>query len=123
MAIHREEVLHVARLARLALDDDEVERLTGQLNSILEHMDRLNDVDLRDGMTSEELPPPLAPRTMAPDPLHTSVAEMAPSERDGFFIVPRLASHEAAESGTVDGHDRSEDSGSADSDAQDVDRR
>lgn len=48
MAITREEVLHVARLARLELTDDEVERLTGQLSAILEAVSKVSELDLSD---------------------------------------------------------------------------
>jgi aspartyl-tRNA(Asn)/glutamyl-tRNA(Gln) amidotransferase subunit C len=48
MAISREDVLHVARLARLALTDDEVERLTGELDKILEAVSIVTELDLAD---------------------------------------------------------------------------
>ncbi|MBU0516433.1 MAG: Asp-tRNA(Asn)/Glu-tRNA(Gln) amidotransferase subunit GatC [Proteobacteria bacterium] len=43
--ITRAEVEHVARLARLELDEATVERMTGQLNDILSHMDKLGELD------------------------------------------------------------------------------
>ena len=46
MAITREEVLHVAKLARLALTDEEVERLGGQLDVILEAVGKVSELDL-----------------------------------------------------------------------------
>ena len=48
MAITREEVLHVAKLARLELTDDEVERLTGELSAILAAVSKVNELDLSD---------------------------------------------------------------------------
>jgi len=48
MAISREEVLHVARLARLALTEDEVERLTSELGAILEAVGIVAELDLAD---------------------------------------------------------------------------
>ena len=48
MAISRDEVLHVARLARLALTDDEVERLTGELDAILDAVGIVSELDLAD---------------------------------------------------------------------------
>jgi aspartyl-tRNA(Asn)/glutamyl-tRNA(Gln) amidotransferase subunit C len=48
MAISRDEVLHVARLARLALTDDEVERLTSELGAILEAVGVVAELDLVD---------------------------------------------------------------------------
>jgi aspartyl-tRNA(Asn)/glutamyl-tRNA(Gln) amidotransferase subunit C len=44
--IDREQVLHVARLARLELSDEEVERMAGELSGILEHVDRISELDL-----------------------------------------------------------------------------
>ena len=46
--IDREQVLHVARLARLHLDDSEVERMAGELSGVLEHVDRIAALDLDD---------------------------------------------------------------------------
>ena len=48
MAITRDEVLHVARLASLELTDDEVERLTGELSAILEAVSKVSELDLSD---------------------------------------------------------------------------
>ena len=48
MGITREEVLHVAKLARLELTEDEVERLTGQLGAILEAVSKVSELDLSD---------------------------------------------------------------------------
>jgi aspartyl/glutamyl-tRNA(Asn/Gln) amidotransferase C subunit len=45
MAISKEEVLHVARLARLALTDEEVERLGAQLNAILEAVGKVSELE------------------------------------------------------------------------------
>ena len=45
MAITREEVLHVAKLASLELTDDEVERLTGELSAILEAVSKVSELD------------------------------------------------------------------------------
>jgi aspartyl-tRNA(Asn)/glutamyl-tRNA(Gln) amidotransferase subunit C len=46
--ITREEVLHVAKLARLELSDDEVDRFTEQLSAILEAVDKVSELDLSD---------------------------------------------------------------------------
>jgi len=45
MAISREDVLHVARLARLELDEPEVERMIGDLGKILEYVATLSELD------------------------------------------------------------------------------
>ena len=44
--IDREQVLHVARLARLELTDDEVSKIAGELSHILEHVERIGELDL-----------------------------------------------------------------------------
>jgi aspartyl-tRNA(Asn)/glutamyl-tRNA(Gln) amidotransferase subunit C len=46
--IDREQVLHVARLARLRLADDEVEAMTGELSSVLDHIEKIGELDLDD---------------------------------------------------------------------------
>jgi aspartyl-tRNA(Asn)/glutamyl-tRNA(Gln) amidotransferase subunit C len=46
--IEREQVLHVAKLARLGLSEEEVERMAGELSGILEHVDRIAELDLDD---------------------------------------------------------------------------
>lgn len=48
MAITPEEVLHIARLARLELSEDDVRLFTGQLGKILEYMNKLNELDIRE---------------------------------------------------------------------------
>ena len=46
--IEREQVLHVAKLARLGLSEEEVETMAGELSGILEHVDRIAALDLED---------------------------------------------------------------------------
>jgi aspartyl-tRNA(Asn)/glutamyl-tRNA(Gln) amidotransferase subunit C len=48
MAISRDEVIHVARLARLELAEDELERFAEQLNAILEAVGKVGELDLED---------------------------------------------------------------------------
>ena len=48
MAISKEEVLHVARLARLELSDDEVARFQSQLSAILDAVSKVSELDLAD---------------------------------------------------------------------------
>ena len=44
--IDREQVLHVARLARLRLSEEEIERMTGELSTILDHIEKIGELDL-----------------------------------------------------------------------------
>jgi aspartyl-tRNA(Asn)/glutamyl-tRNA(Gln) amidotransferase subunit C len=91
MAISREEVLHVARLARLELTDEEVERFTEQLSAILEAVAKVSELDLAD---VEPTAHPLdLVNVWAPDeprpsiPVDDALAN-APEREAGFFKVP-----------------------------------
>jgi aspartyl-tRNA(Asn)/glutamyl-tRNA(Gln) amidotransferase subunit C len=91
MAITRADVEHVARLARLALRDDEIERFQEQLNAILEAVGKVSELDLAD------VPPTSHPLALVnvfePDeprpslPLEDALAN-APEREGGFFRVP-----------------------------------
>ena len=102
MAISREEVRRIAALAALRLSDDEADRLAGELADILDHFDALRELGTgqhRDTGAHGDTGTPLRPDAGAPDPLDYPPGEAAPAFEDGFFTVPRLASHgEAAES-------------------------
>ncbi|MDQ2700180.1 MAG: Asp-tRNA(Asn)/Glu-tRNA(Gln) amidotransferase subunit GatC [Actinomycetota bacterium] len=89
--IEREQVLHVAKLSRLKLDESEVSQLEGELSSILEHVDRLAEIDI-DGVepTSHVVPLENVLRDDVPRPsLDRDVAlSQAPDPLDGAFRVP-----------------------------------
>jgi aspartyl-tRNA(Asn)/glutamyl-tRNA(Gln) amidotransferase subunit C len=91
MAITREEVLHVARLARLELTEDEVERFTEQLSAILEAVAKVSELDLSD---VEPTAHPLdLVNVWAEDEPRPSIAleealANAPEREGGFFKVP-----------------------------------
>ena len=89
--IDREQVLHVARLARLRLGEEEIERMEGELSGILEHVDRITELDL-DGVepTSHvvELENVLRPDEPRPSWPRERVLEQAPDPADGAFRVP-----------------------------------
>ena len=94
MAITRDDVLHVAKLAELGLTEEEIERLQQQLNAILEAVGKVSELDLAD------VPPtshPLAvvnvfgvdePRPSLP---LEDVFANAPAREDDFFRVPPSA--------------------------------
>ena len=91
--ISREDVAHVARLARLALTDPELETMREQLNAILGHIDALKAVDTT-GVepTSHAVPQFNVMREDEPRPC-SSVEEMlanAPDRAGDFFRVPRI---------------------------------
>jgi aspartyl-tRNA(Asn)/glutamyl-tRNA(Gln) amidotransferase subunit C len=82
--IDRAQVLHVARLARLELDDAEVERMSRELSAVLDHIERIGELDLADvaatshvvdvvnALRADEPRPSLAPEvalSAAPEPV------------------------------------------------------
>lgn len=97
MAITREEVSHLAHLSRLALRDDELDLLVGQLDVILGAVARVAEVAAADiPPTSHSVP---LTNVMRPDVVRPSlpVAEVlagAPAVEDGRFLVPRILDEE-----------------------------
>jgi aspartyl-tRNA(Asn)/glutamyl-tRNA(Gln) amidotransferase subunit C len=91
--ISEEEVRHVANLARLGLTEDEVKRMSGQLDAILESIDQIGELDL------EGVPPttnalnltnvlrPDEPRQCLPP---KEALSTAPDTVDDLFAVPRI---------------------------------
>jgi aspartyl-tRNA(Asn)/glutamyl-tRNA(Gln) amidotransferase subunit C len=91
MAISRDDVLHVAALARLELTEDEIDRLAGQLNDILAAVGKVSELDLSDVLpTSHPLDVVNAFRPDEPRPsLALEDAFANAPERDGdHFRVP-----------------------------------
>ncbi len=89
--IDREQVLHVAKLARLKLTEDEVERMAGELSQILGHVERMTELDLEgveptshavqlENVLREDVPRPSLPRERA--------LESAPDATESGFRVP-----------------------------------
>lgn len=103
MPVTREDVLHIAELARLGVDAARADELTKELSAILSHMEVLSQVDT--GTVSPTAAvgaggTPLRPDVGVPALMSGTLASFAPKMRDGFFIVPRLATHEdSSESG------------------------
>ena len=93
MAITREDVLHVARLARLEIPDGEVDRVRDELGAILEAVGKVAELDLSDveptshpldivNVWAEDKPRPSLPREDA--------LANAPDPEDGQFRVPAV---------------------------------
>ena len=93
MALTREEVLHVANLARLSLNPEEVDRLTSQLNDILAYVEKLQEVDTT-GV------PPMAHAVpvynvfredeVSPGLSREEGLANSPAQEEGTFVVPRI---------------------------------
>lgn len=97
MAVTLDDVRHIAGLARLGLTDERAQSLVAELNTILEHMDVLSKVDttgIEPGAGVGAAGLPLRPDVGPPIPLAREREAFAPSMRDGFFLVPRLSTHE-----------------------------
>lgn len=91
------DVRHVASLARLGIEPPKIAQLVRELNGILEHMDVLARVDTSSiqPFVPEQLDTmPLRPDEGRSVALARPLNEIAPETRDGFFLVPRLATHE-----------------------------
>jgi aspartyl-tRNA(Asn)/glutamyl-tRNA(Gln) amidotransferase subunit C len=99
VAVTLDDVRHIASLARLGLTDDRAHALVRELNMILEHMDVLSRVNT-EGVSEISgiggAGTPLRPDVGPPIPLERAREGIAPRMQDGFFLVPRLATHDDA---------------------------
>ena len=97
MSVTTDEVRKVADLARLAIAEERLPSLVAELNRILGHMDVLSKVKTGESVPAEGVGAagtPLRTDTGGSVPLHRPIADMAPAVRDGFILVPRLATHD-----------------------------
>jgi aspartyl-tRNA(Asn)/glutamyl-tRNA(Gln) amidotransferase subunit C len=88
--IDREQVLHVARLARLELTEDEVGRMTGELSAILDHIEKISTLDL-DGVPPTthvvDVPNALRPDEPRPSlPRDVALANAPAVDEEGFSV-------------------------------------
>lgn len=93
MALSESEVRHVALLARLALSDEQIETLQGELNSILGHIDTIQQLDLA-GVEPTAHAIPMVNETRPDEPrpgLSRDLAlKNAPQAEDGAFVIPQI---------------------------------
>lgn len=93
MKISRKEVTHVARLARLKLDQKQVELFTTQLNTVLEYMEKLQEVDTSKVKPTFHVTPmhnvfredDVRPSLSKDEPLKN-----APEKTEDCFVVPKV---------------------------------
>ena len=105
MSISGSDVRHVAALARLAIDEARLPSLVAELNGILSHMEVLQGVNLPSADDSHDRPSmPLRPDVQGAVEVSGGLSAFAPAVRDGFFLVPRLATHGSA-GASADAHD------------------
>lgn len=89
--LDREQVLHVARLAKLELDESEVERMSAELSGILDHVARISELDL-EGVAPTSHVVDVSSVVRADEPVECLprdvVLAAAPEPVDGGFGVP-----------------------------------
>jgi aspartyl-tRNA(Asn)/glutamyl-tRNA(Gln) amidotransferase subunit C len=91
--ISKDDVAHVARLARLHLDEEQLERFTDQLGAVLEHAADIAALDIDDvPPTAHPLPlvNVLRDDEVRPGLDREEVLAQAPAAEDGRFRVPRI---------------------------------
>jgi aspartyl-tRNA(Asn)/glutamyl-tRNA(Gln) amidotransferase subunit C len=89
--IDREQVVHVARLARLRLSDEELERMSSELSGILDHIEKINELDLDDVEPTShvvELENVLRPDEPRPSWPRERMLDGAPDASEDGFRVP-----------------------------------
>jgi aspartyl-tRNA(Asn)/glutamyl-tRNA(Gln) amidotransferase subunit C len=89
--IGREQVLHVAKLARLRLADVEIERMSSELSGILDHIEKIEELDLDDVEPTSHvvaLENVLRPDEPRPSWPREQILEVAPDAGEGGFRVP-----------------------------------
>jgi aspartyl-tRNA(Asn)/glutamyl-tRNA(Gln) amidotransferase subunit C len=95
MAISREDVLHVARLARLEIPEDQIERVQAELGAILEAVGKVSELDL-EGVEPTSHPLDLVNAWDEDEPRPSLSREdalaNAPDPADGAFRVPAVGS-------------------------------
>jgi aspartyl-tRNA(Asn)/glutamyl-tRNA(Gln) amidotransferase subunit C len=93
MSVDSDTVRRVARLARIAVADEEVEPLRGELNAILAFVEQLNEVDI-DGVEPMTSVTPMAMKKRADRVTDGGIADdivkNAPAAQDHFFLVPKV---------------------------------
>ena len=94
MKITRETIEHVANLARLRFEGEEIESFISQLNDILQFVGKLNELDTSDVQPTSHMfftKTPMREDTVRAEPSPTAkLLENAPQRRDSFYVVPRV---------------------------------
>ncbi|MFC1537234.1 Asp-tRNA(Asn)/Glu-tRNA(Gln) amidotransferase subunit GatC [Gemmatimonadota bacterium] len=93
MAVSKEEVQKIADLARLHLDEDEAERMTRDMNAILDYVEKLNQVDTENVSPLSWLEGKQTPMQADRNEIFDNTDEAlknSPKAEGRFFIVPRV---------------------------------
>lgn len=93
MSVDADTVRRVARLARIAVANDDVEPLRGELNAILAFVEQLGEVDV-DGIEPMTSVTPMAMKMRKDEVTDGGIPEQivqnAPARDDDFFVVPKV---------------------------------
>ena len=93
MSVDADTVRRIAHLARIAVAEDEVEHLRGELNAILAFVEQLSEVDV-EGVEPMTSVIPMAmkkrPDEVTDGGIPDDILKNAPAAQDGFFMVPKV---------------------------------
>jgi aspartyl-tRNA(Asn)/glutamyl-tRNA(Gln) amidotransferase subunit C len=93
MSVDAATVRRIAHLARIAVAEDEVEHLRGELNAILAFVEQLSEVDV-EGVEPMTSVTPMAmrkrPDEVTDGGIPDDILKNAPAAQDGFFVVPKV---------------------------------
>lgn len=90
MNIDRDEARRIAKLAHLELDDAALERVAGEMTTILGYIDQLREVNVEGIELAAGAATPMRDDTPRPSIARELAARNAPSWTDGFFVVPQV---------------------------------
>ena len=93
MSVTKDDVRKVARLSRIAVSEQHVEELVGELNGILSWIDQLNEVDIEGVEPMTSVTPQRLKRredVVTDGDQQDRVLANAPDAREGFFAVPKV---------------------------------
>ena len=93
MSLQRSDVEKIAHLARLAVDDAQLDRVAGDLSRILDLVEQMSEVDT-EGVTPMAHPLHMAQRLRADEPAESvdrdDYQRIAPSTESGLYLVPKV---------------------------------
>lgn len=93
MSVDASTVRRIARLARIAVAEDEVAHLQGELNAILAFVEQLSEVDVEGVEPMTSVTPMRMPQRediVTDGEIRDKILKNAPAEQGGFFLVPKV---------------------------------
>ncbi|NTW50368.1 MAG: Asp-tRNA(Asn)/Glu-tRNA(Gln) amidotransferase subunit GatC [Chlorobiales bacterium] len=93
MSVTKQDVEYIANLARLSFNEDEKEKMTKELNTILSYIEKLNELDtskVEPLINMNERTNVLRPDEIVPSIPNSDALKNAPNSQDRFFKVPKV---------------------------------